>query len=329
MNAGTIRNAGGKINKAVPEYKPGREPVRGKADFYRLTNAAKKKKIGGSMNEVIDVTNNNDVPAIADDQLLAIARQAEARIDAVIKIKQLALKVTNASDWTDQQGKPYLQASGSEKVANLFNISWRIDEPTMEEETDGAITYIYKGAFSLGGRTIEVEGSRSSRDEFFKKYEWKNGQKVGEKPLDRRDLKMAAMTNLLGNGITRILGIRNLTWEDLEQYAKIKKEQVSRVEYKTKGENKQPLKEPQKKGEGAPVSTIKDPDAPATEPQLKAIHALLGKLNISDELEKHKKISRIIGLPEQETITTTAKLTKGQASKVIETLTAEGTAKAE
>lgn len=261
MNAGTIRNAGGKINKAVPEYKPDREPVRGKVDFYRLTNAAKKKKIGGSMNEVIDVTNNNDVPAIADDQLLAIARQAAARIDAVIKIKQLALKVTNASDWTDQQGKPYLQASGSEKVANLFNISWRIDEPTMEEETDGAITYIYKGAFSLGGRTIEVEGSRSSRDEFFKKYEWKNGQKVGEKPLDRRDLKMAAMTNLLGNGITRILGIRNLTWEDLEQYAKIKKEQVSRVEYKTKGENKQPLKEPQKKApakkEAAQVVTIK------------------------------------------------------------------------
>jgi hypothetical protein len=120
----------------------------------------------------------DEVAAIANDQLLAISRQAEARIDAVIKIKQLALKVTNAKDWTDQQGSPYLQASGSEKVANLFNISWRIGEPTMEEEADGAITYIYKGEFYLGGRKIEVEGSRSSRDEFFKKYEWKDGKGV-------------------------------------------------------------------------------------------------------------------------------------------------------
>lgn len=188
------------------------------------------------------------VPAIADDTLLAIAKMAEARIDAVIKIKQLALKVTNASDWTDQQGKPYLQASGSEKVANLFNISWQIDEPRMEEEVDGAITYIYKGRFSLGGRAIEVEGSRSSRDEFFKKYVWENGEKKGEKPLDRRDLKMAAMTNLLGNGITRILGIRNLTWEDLEAFAGIKKEQVAAIQYKTKGE-KPPLTQPGKKSE--------------------------------------------------------------------------------
>ena len=189
------------------------------------------------------------VPAIADDTLLAIAKQAEARIDAVIKIKQLALKVTNASDWTDQQGKPYLQASGSEKVANLFNISWQIDEPKIEEEVDGAITYIYKGRFSLGGRSIEVEGSRSSRDEFFKKYIWEDGKKVGEKPLDRRDLKMAAMTNLLGNGITRILGIRNLSWEDLKVFAGIEREQVTAIQYKEKGKEKPPLTQPGKKSD--------------------------------------------------------------------------------
>jgi hypothetical protein len=56
---------------------------------------------------------------------------------------------------------------------------------------------------------------------------------------------MAAMTNLLGNGITRLLGIRNLTWEDLEKYAGIKKDQVGKIEYN--GKNKEPLKEPQKK----------------------------------------------------------------------------------
>lgn len=190
-------------------------------------------------------------PAIADDTLIQIAKQAEARIEAVVKIKQMALKVTNPSDWTDQQGKPYLQASGSEKIANLFNVSWQIDEPQMETEADGTITYIYKGRFSLAGRSIEVEGSRSSRDTFFKKYEYdKAGNKTGEKPLDRRDLKMAAMTNLLGNGITRLLGIRNLTWADLEQYANIKQGDIKgKVEYKKAGQP--PPSQPQSKSEQA------------------------------------------------------------------------------
>jgi len=189
------------------------------------------------------------LPALADDTLIQIAKQAEARIDAVLKIKQMALKVTNPSDWVDQNGKPYLQASGAEKIANLFNISWKIDEPVLEQEPDGTLTYIYKGKFSLAGRSIEVEGSRSSRDTFFKKYNYDStGKKTGEKPLDRRDLKMAAMTNLLGNGITRLLGIRNLTYADLEAFAGIKAEQLGRVEYKKAGQ-KQDYKQPQSRSE--------------------------------------------------------------------------------
>lgn len=205
------------------------------------------------------------VPAIADDTLLSIAKTAESRIDAVIKIKQLALKVTNPRDWNDQQGNPYLQVSGAEKIANLFNISWGFltPEPLYEQDADGHYTYTFHGRFTLGGRTAEFEGSRSSRDSFFKQnlYE-KDGQGksklVREKSIDerdnKRDVKMAALTNLLGNGITRILGIRNLTWEDLEKYAGIKREQVGKVEYQNKGD-KPPLTQPGKKSEAKTETT--------------------------------------------------------------------------
>ncbi len=108
--------------------------------------------------------------SIADDFLIQVAEQAERRIDAVIKIKKIALKVTNPRDWSDQNGNPYLGVSGSEKVANLFNISWRIDEPICEEDLDGHYTYSYKGYFTLGSRTVEAEGSRSSKDKFFIQY---------------------------------------------------------------------------------------------------------------------------------------------------------------
>lgn len=203
-------------------------------------------------NEIIDYVSDDNVPAIADDNLLRVAEMAERRIDAVIKIKQMALKVTNAGDWVDQNGKPYLFVSGSEKIANLFNISWRIDEPIVETEADGHFTYTLRGVFSIPGRSISAEGSRSSKDPFFKKYDYikqeggKPDKKV-EKPIsaiDRRDVRMAALTNLLGNGITRLLGIRNLSYDDLSSFAGITKEMISKVEYKGK---KTPINQPTEK----------------------------------------------------------------------------------
>jgi hypothetical protein len=71
---------------------------------------------------------------------------------------------------------------------------------------------------------------------------------------------------------------------------------------------------------------MKDPNEPATEPQIKAIQAMMGKMGIKDDFEKHSKASRLAGIPEPEVITSMTLLTKGQASKVIEALTAEGTA---
>lgn len=179
-----------------------------------------------------------DVPAIADDTLLQVAERAEKRIEAVNKIKLLALKVTNAHDWTNQGGKPYLQASGGEKVARLFGISWRISEPIYESEEGGHYSYTYTGIFSLSGADIEAVGTRSSKDGFFKKYGPKDSDGKSDtlppSEIDKGDVKKAAYTNLIGNGITRLLGIRNLTWEDLEVVG-IKKENVGRVDYKKAG----------------------------------------------------------------------------------------------
>jgi len=264
------------------------------------------------MTDKLAVVETESVPALADDTLIAVARMAEARIDAVIKIKQLALKVTNPRDWTDQQGNPYLQVSGAEKIANLFNISWGFltPEPLYEQDDDGHYTFTFQGRFSMGGRTIEVEGSRSSRDSFFKQYIYE-GQNRKEKPVDerdnKRDVKMAALTNLLGNGITRLLGIRNLTWEDLEKYAGIKKEQVGKVTYKTAGD-KPPLSPPQEKQSNG--------DA-ATDPQVKKINAMLGGLGYKKDDERHNFVSSFIG----KTIASVNDLTKAQAFQLIEHLT--------
>jgi hypothetical protein len=199
----------------------------------------KENYIGGyDMNGDL-TTINNDLPAIADDTLIQVADQAEKRIDAVNRIKGLALKVTNAHDWTDQGGRPYLQASGGEKVARLFGISWTISEPVYESEEGGHFSYTYTGTFSLSGATIVAVGTRSSKDGFFKKYDYaekdNNGKSIKKElpasEIDKGDVKKSAYTNLIGNGITRLLGIRNLTWDDLSA-AGIRKENVGKIDYK-------------------------------------------------------------------------------------------------
>ena len=185
------------------------------------------------MTKDVEVIPETDyMPVLSNESLLAVADRAEKQVEAVNKIKKLALKVTNAHDWIDQQGKPYLGVSGAEKVARLFGISWTIGEPTLETEPDGHFAYTYKGVFTLGGASIEAIGTRSSKDGFFKRYAYSEGEKTELPPseCDKGDLKKSAYTNLLGNGITRLLGIRNLTWEEVEA-AGISKDRSQKVAY--------------------------------------------------------------------------------------------------
>lgn len=187
--------------------------------------------------------NDENIPVVlAADDLVKVAEMAEKRIEAIKKIKSVALRVTNINDWIDQGGKPYLQASGAEKVGRTFGISWRIDEPTLTTEEDNNYSYTYKGYFSLGSATIEAIGSRGTKDPFFSKS---HGEAKPLSEIDRNDVKKAAYTNLLGNGITRILGIRNLTWEELEA-AGIKKGATAKVDY-TKKEMSEESKDLRKK----------------------------------------------------------------------------------
>lgn len=176
-------------------------------------------------NEIIDV--NAEVPAIMDSELVTIADGAEKRVAAIRKIKQYAIAVTNQRDWIDQGGKPYLQVSGAEKIARVFGISWRIDEPSIHNDEDGHYSYTYKGYFRLGNTEIEAIGTRSSKDPFFSR---KGGEDVPPSEVNRNNVKKSAYTNCLGNGITRLLGIRNMTWEELSG-ANIEKEKAGKVEY--------------------------------------------------------------------------------------------------
>lgn len=176
------------------------------------------------------VVQNQSLADMTDD----IIASAERRISGVEKIINLSLKITNSQDWVDQQGKPYLTGSGAEKIGRLFGVSWGSfkTEKVMSEDENGRF-YFYQtsGVFSLKEDKIEAVGTCSSKDKFFAV---RGGQLKPLSEVDETNIMKASYTNCVVNGITRLLGLRNLTWDQVKNGG-IDRVNVASVNYATGG----------------------------------------------------------------------------------------------
>lgn len=165
--------------------------------------------------QAMDASNQNtSLLDTSADNIMYLAEKADKMITAMNKIMSAALKITSEHDWTLIGGKPYLQESGATKVARLFGISWQIGTPKIECDAEGYKTFTYKGRFEMRGQFIECEGSRSMKDEFF-------GGKVDKRKsvdeISERNVRQAAYTNCINNGIKRIIpGLRGIDVKTLE-----------------------------------------------------------------------------------------------------------------
>ncbi len=181
------------------------------------------------VHETGEVQNNLDFSA---DNIMVLAEQAEKRISAVKKIMNAALSITHENDWVLISGKPYLQETGSAKIARLFGVKWEFigSNPQVEVDAEGYKTFTYRMAFYMSNDKIECEGSRSMREDFFAKT--KTGLKKPDE-IDERDVKMAAYTNCINNGIKRLIpGVRNIGINELKN-AGLDIEQISGYTFKT------------------------------------------------------------------------------------------------
>jgi hypothetical protein len=183
----------------------------------------------------------NQLPSIIPNtssivSLEETVKNAEKYVAVMAKIRLLAIQLTNAMDWSDQGGKPYLEKSGCDKIASGFGMKY--DSPTFEKEVilDDKGEYV-QYTCSGEGRWNNVEGSEigvcSSRDDFFgtKKA---NGEKAF-KPMsevDLTDIKKKAFTNWANRLIKKILGL-SYTWEELKELSggKIAQDKIKKVEF--------------------------------------------------------------------------------------------------
>lgn len=170
--------------------------------------------------DIVDLTarpqGNSGILDANTDNILYLAERAEKYIEAMNRIMDAALRITSELDWVLIGGKPYLQESGTTKVARLFGISIQlIGNPTVSVDSDGYKTFTYKARFMLKDQFIECEGSRSMREDFFAK---RGGKILKPDEIDERDVKMAAYTNCLNNGIKRLIpNLRNIDVATLER----------------------------------------------------------------------------------------------------------------
>ena len=174
--------------------------------------------------EVTDLTARPQSGGLLDsstDNILYLAEKADQYITAMNKIMDAALKITNELDWVLIGGVPYLQESGATKVARLFGISIQlIGKPVVDCDSLGYKTFTYKAKFMLKDQFIECEGSRSSKEDFFAGKDDPEKGKKKKKPdeIDERDVKMAAYTNCLNNGIKRLIpNLRNIDIDTLQR----------------------------------------------------------------------------------------------------------------
>jgi len=201
-------------------------PVRPDGDFA----VAEREAV-----ELISVSDNLDA--------LDKAVQSTAKMVETYKaIRLICLRLTNESDWSYQGEGLYLAETGAQKLGIAWGVDMTPEKIEREDFEDASGRYyvytVYGTAFSRRlGRLVREIGTCSSRDDFFGRItvraedgtfskEWKALDKV-----DVTDVKKKAMTNFMGRSIKRLLGLGNVTEEELLA-AKLDPKKIEKVEYK-------------------------------------------------------------------------------------------------
>jgi len=213
--------------------------------------------------------NTVDVPQIVEDAPVEqiITEDFINRLEKQAHLYQerylpICIKLTNEADWINHGSatapKYSLQCSGAEKVCNPLGIVWERPVVTKHQrEDDEGKFYEYEIEGIMQSRVLHrygwFTGNCSSRDQFFN----------ARGKFDEGDIRKAAFSNWLVNGVTRLAGIRNPT-PDMLVKAGLKPDKVGKITY------------------GGPKTPEQEQDL-ISDPQVKRLYALMNKAKVPNE----------------------------------------------
>lgn len=143
-----------------------------------------------------------------------LVEEAEALVSFTNRIKTVALKATNGTDWAVFGDKPYLLETGVKNVlqivgASVFDV--QMDEEIRHEDDGRKVGYFTAiGKISFMGRVHVNVGTGTTKDKFFAKRKDAQG---GEKELtydevDIQNVRKKAVTNLQHRLLDMVLKLR-------------------------------------------------------------------------------------------------------------------------
>ena len=162
----------------------------------------------------------------------------EASLTAKKRLNKIALKQTNENDWVLQNGQPYLEITGAEKIAPVFGVKvipspeCPIVEEGKDEDGSKFVRYWYEGKGQIiknGVVLYELEGlfgSASTRDSFFGQN--KDGSLKDILDVNIRNVRYKAYSDFLRSAVVRLCGLRSVTFEELED-AGLKRDKIQDV----------------------------------------------------------------------------------------------------
>jgi hypothetical protein len=148
---------------------------------------------------------------ITKEEFEQIEQGPEHFIQEANKLRDIILKLTKPNDWIIYNNKPFLQSYGAERIAFRLGISVTNIKDEFINLGDGHYMIKYQGTFShpkLG--SLEAVGFCSTKDKFFGRQDIQD--------INIVNIALKAYTTMYRNGITRLLGLRNLTLDELKNY---------------------------------------------------------------------------------------------------------------
>lgn len=168
--------------------------------------------------------------SVAPDRLNEALLKIENVSQILDKSIRIALRRTKPQDWVRMGSKYYLMASGVEKIRGVFGLYFRDRVIVREDFPDGTYSYICSGIAGSKlldglfgeGITIDIEGARSSQDDFYSS---------NNRSPDPMDVRKSAYANFIVRSAKTILGLGNYTEADLKEMG-VNVGKVAKVDYK-------------------------------------------------------------------------------------------------
>jgi len=167
------------------------------------------------------------------------AAQLQGRAELMRNILPHLVKCCNARNIKDLDGNPYVDSDACERIANIVGISLGSPkiEKYWEDDGDGKRVFCVDviGEAQAFGRTVTEIGGCTSEDLFYHKRV--GDEYVQRLPMSKLRLEVTkkAMANWQGRAIRTVLGLKELTWEELEKVG-FKQSESTSVKYRKESE---------------------------------------------------------------------------------------------